>query len=51
MKKRGYKIKEIPVVWSNSKDSRLNVIKDSLKMAIDVAKMFMNSKRGFYDGN
>ncbi len=50
-KKRGYKIKEIPVEWSNSKDSRLNVFKDSLKMAIDVAKMFVNSKRGFYDGD
>ncbi len=50
-KKKGYKIKEVPVEWSNSKDSRLNVFKDSLRMAIDVAKIFMNSKRGFYDGD
>jgi len=50
-KKRGYKIKEVPVEWSNSKDSRLNVFKDSFKMAVDVAKIFINSKKGFYDGD
>ena len=50
-KKRGYKIKEIPVEWSNSKDSRLNVFKDSLRMGVDIAKIFINTKRGFYDGD
>ena len=50
-KKRGYKIKEIPVEWSNSKDSRLNIFKDSLRMGVDIAKIFINTKRGFYDGD
>ncbi|MCK4927512.1 MAG: glycosyltransferase [Candidatus Aenigmarchaeota archaeon] len=50
-KKRGYKIKEVPVEWSNSKDSRLNIFKDSLRMAVDVIKIFTNTKRGFYNGD
>lgn len=50
-KKLGYKIKEIPVEWTNSDDSRVNVFKDSIRMAIEVTKIFINKKRGYYNGN
>ena len=50
-KKLGYKIKEVPVEWTNSDDSRLNVFKDSILMGIDVIKIFINKKRGYYNGN
>ncbi|NOQ55175.1 MAG: glycosyltransferase [Nanohaloarchaea archaeon] len=50
-KKKGYKIKEIPIEWTNSDESRLNVFKDSIRMGIEITKIFINNKRGYYNGN
>ncbi|MCK5283408.1 MAG: glycosyltransferase family 2 protein, partial [Nanoarchaeota archaeon] len=35
-KKLGYKIKEVPVIWINNKESKLHPIKDSFKMFLDL---------------
>ena len=35
----GYRIKEIPVVWINSPESRVNVLRDPLKMFTDLWKI------------
>lgn len=50
-KENGYKIKEIPVEWTNSDESRLNIFKDSILMGIDIIKIFINKKRGYYNGD
>ena len=38
-KKLGYKIKEVPVIWYNNNDSKVNFIDDSIKMFIDLIKI------------
>ena len=47
-KKLGYKIKEIPTTWTYVKTSRLNPLRDSIKMSIDVLKIKINDLRGIY---
>ncbi len=47
-KKHGYKIKEVPIVWHHVATSRVNPIKDSLRMLRDVLKIRMNDFKGYY---
>lgn len=37
--KRNYKIAEVPVVWRNSPNSRVHILKDSLRMLLDVFRI------------
>jgi dolichyl-phosphate beta-glucosyltransferase len=46
--KHDLSIKELPVTWINDPDSRVNPIKDSLKMFIDLLKVRFNSIKGLY---
>jgi dolichyl-phosphate beta-glucosyltransferase len=42
------KIKEVPIVWKNNKDSKVNILRDSLKMLlglIKIKKMYVNFKK------
>lgn len=48
-KKKGYKIKEVPIVWHHVSTSRVNPIKDSLRMFRDVVKVRANDIRGVYN--
>lgn len=48
-KKRGYKIKEVPIIWHHVKTSRVNPIKDSLRMFRDVLKVRINDLKGAYN--
>lgn len=32
----GYKIKEVPITWINSKESKINILKDSFKMLVEL---------------
>lgn len=43
-----FNVKEIPVIWVNSNDSKVNIIRDSLKMLIDLFKIRILFKKGFY---
>ncbi|MBW2983484.1 glycosyltransferase family 2 protein [Candidatus Woesearchaeota archaeon] len=43
-----YRIKEAPVVWSNSKESKVSPIKDSIKMFVDILKIRLNDLSGKY---
>ena len=45
----GYKVKDVPVVWVNRVDSRVGIVKDSLKMFLDLFKIRINILRGLYD--
>lgn len=47
-KKRGYKIKEIPVLWKNDPESKVK-FKSMLKMAADLIKIRLNLIGGLYD--
>jgi dolichyl-phosphate beta-glucosyltransferase len=46
---RGYRIVEVPIPWYFNADSKINPLKDSLKMGLDILKMRWNAGRGFYD--
>lgn len=48
-KKKSYSIKEIPVEWANRKDSRVSMVKDSIKMFLDIFQVKLNDIRGLYD--
>lgn len=41
-KHRGLKVKEVPVIWYNSPESKVKVIKDSSKMLWDILKIRFN---------
>lgn len=45
---RGYTIKELPVQWYFNPDSKVNVFKDSLRMALDLVTIRLNGFRGIY---
>ncbi len=47
--KRGYKIKEVPVIWWNDVYSKVNPVSDSLRMFYDLMKIKINDLRGLYD--
>lgn len=47
-KKLGYKIREVPVVWLNSNSTRVNLIKDSIRMFIDLLRIRINDYMGRY---
>lgn len=47
-KKRGYKIKEVPIEWHHVATTRVNPIKDSIRMFRDVLKVRLNDIRGVY---
>lgn len=47
-KQLGYKIKEVPVTWTDKGDSRLSPIKDSLRMLNEVIKIKYNDWKGEY---
>jgi len=45
---RGYRIEEVPIRWYFNPDSKIRVLKDSLRMAIDLLTIRMNALRGVY---
>ena len=47
-KKYKFKIKELPVVWIDSRDSRISPIKDAIKMFLDLFKIRINDLSGKY---
>lgn len=50
-RKLKYKIKEISVPWTYVKTTRLNVLSDSINMALDVLKVRLNDLKGVYKVN
>jgi dolichyl-phosphate beta-glucosyltransferase len=47
-RKFGYRIREIPVRWINSPDSRVNAIRDYSRSFWDMVRIRMNDIRGLY---
>ncbi len=47
--RRGIKVKEIPVRWSNAGGSRVHLLRDSLRSFLGLLKVRFNVLRGLYD--
>jgi glycosyltransferase involved in cell wall biosynthesis len=48
-RQRGYQIKELPVPWYFNDQSKVRVLHDSLRMALDLLTIRWNALRGRYD--
>ena len=47
-RKRGWKIKEVPVEWANAEDSRVDPVKDGLRLLRDIFLIRLRSIQGRY---
>lgn len=47
-KKHKFKIKEVPIIWHHVATSRVNPLKDSIRMFRDVVRIRLNDLRGVY---
>ncbi len=47
-RRRGYRIKEIPIPWYFNPESKLNAIQDAIRMGGDILKIRLNDRRGVY---
>ena len=45
----GYRIVEIPIHWYFNADSKISVLRDSLRMFLDLLLIRRNTRRGLYD--
>lgn len=48
-RRRGYKIVEVPIPWYYTPHSKINIVRDSLRMGMDLLKIRLNAWRGVYD--
>jgi dolichyl-phosphate beta-glucosyltransferase len=48
-RKRGYRIVEVPVTWRHVPASRVDPVRDTLRMLSDVLRIRLNDLRGLYD--
>jgi dolichyl-phosphate beta-glucosyltransferase len=47
--KRGYRIIEVPIHWHHQTESKVDPIKDTLRMFSDMIKVRQNDRRGLYE--
>ncbi len=47
-KMRGYKIVELPIPWYYNDESKVNVLRDSFRMFLDLFKIRRNARQGLY---
>jgi dolichyl-phosphate beta-glucosyltransferase len=45
----GYAVAEVPVNWTHQPGSKVRVVRDGLRMALDVLRIRTNAARGVYD--
>ncbi len=48
-RQRGYSIQEIPIPWTFHQESKVNAIRDAVKILQDVRVIRLNQKQGLYD--
>lgn len=46
---RGYTIKEIPIPWTYHLESKVNALRDAIKILLDIRTIRQNAKQGLYD--
>lgn len=47
-RKRGYKVKEVPITWYFDPDSRMRLIQDSLHILVEIMQIRQNWRQGLY---
>lgn len=47
-KRRGYKIREVPITWYFDADSRMRLVQDSLKLLTEIWEIQQNWRKGLY---
>ena len=48
-RRHGYSVVEIPIHWYFNADSKISVLRDSLRMFLDLLAIRRNARRGLYD--
>ena len=48
-RENGYQIEEVPIDWYFDPDSRVRLVKDSLRMGVDLFTILRNGLQGRYD--
>jgi len=48
-RRRGYSILEVPIPWYHTPGSKISVLRDSLRMALDLLAIRRNARRGLYE--
>ncbi len=46
---RGYRVVEVPINWYFSAESKVNAVRDALRMVVDIFQIRRNARRGLYD--
>lgn len=49
-RRRGYRIREIPVDWYYHPETKVSALRDALRMIADIFRIHANARRGLYDG-
>ncbi|MDM8521266.1 glycosyltransferase family 2 protein [Anaerolineales bacterium HSG6] len=47
--KRGYKIDQVPIHWHAQDESKVNPVKDTLRMLQDIIQVRLNDRKGVYE--
>lgn len=47
-KKRGYRVREVPITWYFDPDSRMRLVQDSLHILIEIFEIRQNWRKGLY---
>jgi len=50
-RRHGYKIIEIPIDWYYRSESKVNALRDAVRMIEDIFRIHRNARRGIYDAN
>ncbi len=48
-RRRAYRIVEVPINWYFNPESKLSVVKDAIRMVMDILQVRANARRGIYD--
>lgn len=48
-RRRGYRVREIPIHWYHFADSKVSALRDALRMIQDIFRIHVNTWRGMYD--
>jgi dolichyl-phosphate beta-glucosyltransferase len=48
-KRRGYKIREVPITWYFDPDSKIRLVQDSLNMLREIWEIRQNWRKGLYE--
>ncbi|MGZ9221755.1 MAG: dolichyl-phosphate beta-glucosyltransferase [Anaerolineales bacterium] len=50
-RRHGYRVVEIPIHWYHFSDSKVNALRDAVRMISDIFLIHANARRGLYDAN